>query len=435
MYKYIRRYLGFDFYNQGESMEQFSQINSVIGILITVCFLYQWLYVLLNFIKKPKKFPDADPRKYAILISARNEEKVIAQLIDSINKQDYPKELIDVYVIADNCTDQTAEIAKNAGATVFKRQNSELIGKGFALNELIHQIWDTVGQGVYDGFMIFDADNLLDSAFVTEINKAFCAGHRIITSYRNSKNFSENWVAGCSGTWLLRESAQINCARMMLGISSVISGTGFCVAESILIEDNGFISKTLSEDTELSYRWICRKEKIAYCDDAIFYDEQPTKFSVSFKQRLRWVKGSLQNYLLYGFKLIKGCFKKGSALSCLDALITIIPAAIVMVVAVILNIVTAINLLSIGQFDFMIILPMLVEGIVVGYGTSFLISFLVMITERKRIKCSWIKRIWYSLIFPIYFLSFAIIAVLACFSKVKWTPIEHNSAIAIDDIK
>lgn len=416
-------------------MEKFTQINSIIGILITICFLYQWIYVLLNFIKKPKKFSDASPKKYAILISARNEENVIAQLINSIKKQNYPNELLDIYVIADNCTDKTAEIAEKYGAIVYERHNTELIGKGFALNELIYHIWNTVGQGVYDGYMIFDADNLLDENFVSEMNKAFSSGYRIITSYRNSKNFSDNWISACSGTWLLRESAQINCARMMLGINSMVSGTGYCIAESILIEDNGFISKTLSEDTELSNRWTCKKEKIAYCDDAIFYDEQPTKFLTSLKQRIRWVKGSLQNYLLYGGKLLKGCFKKGSALSCLDTLCTIIPAVIVMIVAAVLNVITAINLISAGQFDFFAILPLLLQGILIGYATAFLMSITVMITERKHIKCSWIKKIGYSLLFPLYFLSFAVAAIIAFFTKVTWTPIEHKSTLTIDDIK
>ena len=143
-------------------MEILTIINMIGGTLLGACMLYQWIYVLLDLVKKPVKFEDAEPKKYAVLIAGRNEEKVIGTLLDSINKQKYPADLIDTYVVADNCTDNTSEVARAHGATVYERFNKEIIGKGFALDELIKHIWSTVGQGVYDGYIIFDADNLLD---------------------------------------------------------------------------------------------------------------------------------------------------------------------------------------------------------------------------------------------------------------------------------
>lgn len=415
-------------------MELLTTINLITGILLFLCFAYQWFYVFLNFIRKPKKFPDAEPKKYAVLISARNEENVIANLINSIKKQNYPQDLIDIYVVADNCTDNTAKVSKEAGAIVYERFNTTLVGKGFALNEVIHHIWETVGQGVYQGYFVFDADNLLDPNYVAEMNKAFSAGNRAVTSYRNSKNFSDNWLAGCSSTWLLRESGQWNCARTMLGISSSMPGTGFLVAESMLIEDGGFISQTLTEDIEFTYRWVAKGSKITHCDDAIFYDEQPTSLKTSFNQLLRWSKGNIQCYVKYIGKLIKGCFSK-NVFSCLDILCAIIPAVIVTFFSVVANVVVGIDLIQKGLLTFDMILSTALVGLISGYGMMFLMSFLVMITERKRINCSWGKRIWYSMLFPVYVVFYGVTVVLSLFMKVKWKPIEHNKTISIDDIK
>ncbi len=414
-------------------MELLNTINLVTGILITLCFLYQWFYVFLNFVKKPKKFADAEPQKYAVLISARNEETVIKNLIHSIQKQNYPKDLLDVYVVADNCTDSTATVAKDAGAIVLERFNTELKGKGFALNELIHHIWDTVGQNVYDGYFVFDADNLLDENFVKEMNKAFSSGNRAVTSYRNSKNFTDSWISGCSGTWLLRETGQWNAARTMLGISSSLPGTGFLVAESILIEDGGFISETITEDIEFHYRWVTKGEKIVYCDDAIFYDEQPSKMKTCFRQLLRWSKGNLQCYVKFFGKLFKGLFSK-KFFSCADILFSIIPAALISIVSICANLIVGIDLLSKGLFDLKIFLSGLAVGLISGYVILFLMSFCVMITERKRINCPIIKRIWYSLLFPLYLVFYTVAVICSIFAKVKWTPIEHKSTVTIDDI-
>lgn len=415
-------------------MELLNTINVITGLLLALCFAYQWFYVLLNFIKKPKKFPDAEPKKYAILISARNEAHVIKNLIDSIKKQKYPQELLDIYVVADNCTDNTSEVARLAGAEVFERNNTELLGKGYALNDLIHHVWDTVGQNVYNGYFVFDADNLLDENYVAEMNKAFSAGNRAITSYRNSKNYTDSWISGCSSTWLLRETGQWNAARTMLGISSSMPGTGFLVAESMLIEDGGFISNTLTEDIEFTFRWVTKGEKIVYCDDAIFYDEQPSKMKTCFRQLLRWSKGNLQCYVRYFGKLFKGLFSK-KFFTCADILFSIIPAALISLFSICANLIVGIDLLSKGLFDLKIFLSGLAVGLISGYVILFLMSFCVMVTERKRINCPKIKRIWYSLLFPLYVVFYTVAVICSVFAKVKWTPIEHKSTLTIDELK
>lgn len=414
-------------------MEILTIINMIGGALLGACMLYQWIYVLLDLIKKPVKFEDAEPKKYAVLIAGRNEEKVIGTLLDSINKQKYPADLIDTYVVADNCTDKTAEVARAHGATVYERFNKEIIGKGFALDELIKHIWSTVGQGVYDGYIIFDADNLLDENYVAELNKTVASGYRIVTSYRNSKNYGDNWISAGCGMWFLRDYVQLSRARMMLDISSTVSGTGFYIAESIVIEDGGFISETMSEDTELSARWMRRGEPIGFCEYAEFYDEQPTKFSVFFHQRTRWSKGYVQNIVKHGPGLVRSVFRKRGS-SCLDMIAAILPPLVVGGIMALINIGVGIYLITQGRFDFTSLIPMAIGGVVIGYFMTLLMGVAVLITERHHIRCPISKQIGYVLLYPFYMLACVPAVVYGLFAKVTWKPIEHTSRATIEDM-
>ena len=104
------------------------------------------------------------------------------------------------------------------------------MGKGYALNWLLERI----PVKKYDGFLVFDADNLLRPDYLTEMNKTFSAGYSIVTSYRNTKNYGDNWISAGYGLWFLREARYLNGARMALGSSCAVSGTGFLFSRRVL---------------------------------------------------------------------------------------------------------------------------------------------------------------------------------------------------------
>ena len=222
----------------------------IVGIFFTVGYLYQVVYALMGLLKTPKQFEADRYHKYGVLISARNESAVIAQLIQSIKQQNYPKELIEVFVVADNCTDNTAEVSRQAGAIVYERFNKEKVGKGYALNWLLKHISEDYGEDAFEGYFVFDADNILDENYVREMNKVFSNGYRIITSYRNSKNYGDNWISAGYALWFLREAKYINNARMMLGTSCAVSGTGFLVNNDVFKANGGWKHHLLTEDIE-----------------------------------------------------------------------------------------------------------------------------------------------------------------------------------------
>ena len=152
-------------------------LQFVLFIFFTAAYAYQFVYLAVGLFGKGKQVrQDAKLHRYAAIISARNEEGVIGDLVKSLKEQNYPAQLLDVYVVADNCTDSTASVARKAGATVYERFNKVQVGKGYAMDWLFHRIFEDKGEQTYDAFLVFDADNLVDPNFVREMNKMFGTG-------------------------------------------------------------------------------------------------------------------------------------------------------------------------------------------------------------------------------------------------------------------
>ena len=184
-------------------METIRIINFIITAIFAVCYSYQFLYVPVSlwFQGRDKRHmkntrPDADNelcerhlKRYAVLISARNEENVIGQLIDSINNQTYKGE-ITTFVMADNCTDNTYGVAVDHGAVAYTRKSAKYIGKGYAIEMLLKHIKYDYPLG-FDGYFVFDADNILSPTYIEEMHKCHLAGNDAITSYRAAKNYGE----------------------------------------------------------------------------------------------------------------------------------------------------------------------------------------------------------------------------------------------------
>ncbi|MBR1443296.1 MAG: glycosyltransferase family 2 protein [Firmicutes bacterium] len=417
-------------------MRTIFEINLIVAVCFFLCYSYQFFYLIIGIFKKPKEFTAKKLHRYAFLISARNEESVIANLIESINNQNYPKELIDIYVVADNCTDKTAEISRKAGANVYERYNMQYIGKGYALDYLLEKIKNKCGLKYYDGYFVFDADNLLDRNYVEEMNKVFDNGYRVLTSYRNSKNFESNWISSGYSVMFLREAKLLNNARMMLHTSCAISGTGFLVSSEIIDEMDGWKYFLLTEDIEFTVDNVIKGEIIGYCANAMFYDEQPVKFSQSWKQRMRWAKGFYQIIYKYGVDLFKSIFVKKS-FSCYDMFMTITPGVVFSIVSIILNIcMISIGLIYIVNYPAIMTeaLKNILRLMTNGYDLLFILGAVSVITEWGKINARWYNKLIYTITFPLFMYTFIPIAVVALFKKVEWDPISHTITKTLHDI-
>ncbi len=415
-------------------MEWLNIFNFVIGLLFSLCYLYQYVYMIIACVRKPKRFPETDQRyRYAILISARNERAVIGQLLDSIRAQDYPAELIDTFVIADNCTDDTAEVAERHGATVYKRNDTANVGKGYALKFVFDRLKEEKGDCYYDGYFVIDADNLLEENYVSEMNKAFAAGHRVVTSYRNSKNYGDNWISSGYSLWFLREARHLNSVRFLLGTSCVVAGTGFLVSSEVIREQGGWKHFSMTEDTEFTAERMLMGERIAYCHDAVFYDEQPVKFSQSWRQRKRWAKGYLQVLARHGGKMTKAILHGN--FSCFDLIMSLSPAFIISLVTIAVNLVSALVAAFVSPASVLPILLGLLTTALTAYALFFLVSLCTVILEWKRIRASAAKKILSVFTTPLFIATYIPISSSALFSKVEWKPIEHKIAVSVDELK
>ena len=471
----------------GSTYPFFKNIYDILSVLITVMLAYHSVYFIIG-IFKTKKFKKAKVKhKYAILIAARNEEKVIGNLLDSIAKQDYPRDLLTTFVVADNCTDSTAAIARKKGAICYERFNDQDKTKGFALEFLFNNIESDYGINSFEGYFIFDADNLLNTNFVSKMNDAFDSGEKIVTSYRNTKNFDEKWIASTYALHWIRSSRTSHRARSYLGLATNIQGTGFLFANEIV--KNGWHYTSLTEDRALTADVVSNGYMISYQDEAIFYDEQPIKVKVALRQRLRWSKGHLLAFLESGPKLFKNIFKNNKNLvknekdkwskikksfryrfASYDTLMQLTPFSVLnlvkfLLIAVIIyscyTYTNGINNMSIdlgntflsklNLFSFKINIEPGVKALFMGvliafwyhliyligaYFTAMLMPIYLFIIDRKRIKkMSFSKKVLFVFTWPIFDIIGRYTTYIALFKKVTWKPIPHESQVTIDDIK
>lgn len=412
-------------------MKPIELINFIIICLFFICYSYQFFYIPISLFKKPKAHREPKSHRFAVLIAARNERSVIGELIDSINAQDYPAHLINIFVIADNCTDDTALIAQEHGAVVYTRRDSLHVGKGYALNFLLEQIARDYPAGFFDAFLVLDADNVIAPNYITEMNKTFSDGYGIITSYRNSKNYGDNWISAGYALWFLREARYLNNARMLLGSSCAVSGTGFLFSRVILERCGGWNFFLLTEDIEFSIDNVVRGEKIGYCGTAVLYDEQPTSFRQSWRQRLRWSRGYLQVFSRYGGRLMRGIFH--GSFSCYDMAMNIMPAAVLTGLSVAVNLTAAAANFYIGG-DLNVLGLSVLQTLVNLYMTLFVIGSITTITEWKQIHCSAGKKLLYALTFPVFMFTYVPITIASLFCDVQWQPIRHQRCLNVSQI-
>ncbi|MFA6848851.1 MAG: glycosyltransferase family 2 protein [Selenomonadaceae bacterium] len=270
-----------------------------------IIFLFTMYYFVIGFCgmwrKKEKKI--LIPQKtFAVIVAAHNEKAVIGQLIDNLKTLEYPKELYDIYVIADNCIDDTAAIARKAGAIVCERTHPTLKGKGFALEWMFAKLFTL--EKTYDAVAIFDADNLVHPRFLLEMNNRLCKGDKLIQGYLDAKNPYDTWVSGTFAIafWVIDHIWHL--AKTNIGLSSVLGGTGMCIATDVL-KRHGWGATCLTEDMEFTMKSLVEGIKTTWAHDAIVYDEKPLTFKQSWDQRRRWAQGQFDVAHRFIPKMIK----------------------------------------------------------------------------------------------------------------------------------
>ena len=394
--------------------------------IITIFWLYQILVSICSLIKlKDKPMLTNKKHKFMAIIPAHNEEAVITNLIDSLKKQDYPKELLDIYVIADNCTDNTAKFSREAGAIVYERFDETKKTKGYAMQWFLNKKVEENAD--YDAFCVFDADNIVMPDFIENMNKKLCQGEEIVQGYRDIKNPTDSWISAGYAIFYWTMNRFYHLARYNLGLSPLINGTGFMVKFDI-IRKEGWDTKTLTEDIEFSLKSIAKGRKLGWAVDAKVYDEQPIGFKQSWSQRSRWTVGHLQCMKYYTKDLAKGV-KENKSLMNFDGFLYILGIPMMLITFLLLG-VNLVMYLANG---------MTLGDLIGNYGRYLFATFLmpiatavlIMALDKRPIK-PMIKGL---LMYPIFMGSWILIN-LKCIVKpdTKWEKINHVRNVKINEV-
>ncbi len=420
------------------------KILSMIGTIITVLVAYKTVYAVLGFFATKKYKPTENKHNYGICIAARNERAVIKNFLQSVESCDYPLDKLTVFILAHNCTDDTANVIREYAASqdklkvvVYEYNNPDERTKGFALKKLFEDIKEDYTIEAFEGYFVFDADNVVAKNYFTKMNEAFDEGNKIITSFRNSKNTNRNWISfGYAMHWI-RTCLNENRGKSLINIACRVQGTGFLFANELV--KNGWNYTSFTEDRSFCSDAVVQNYNITYCDDAVFYDEQPYRLKVAFRQRIRWAKGHLQSAVENCPKLLKNMFKpKIHFLSTYDCFWLNFPrqveSVIRKIIIFILKIIMAVMAANlVGYLKAALIIY--ATGLLKTWLRAFGNILLVFIRYGKKIeKCNFFKLLFYIFMFPFFDIIGKWTTYIALFAKVEWKPIPHDTVVDVNKL-
>lgn len=397
--------------------------GNIFGLIFT---LYQ-VYISLPIFKKYKNLtgPEKPYNKFAIVISAHDEEKVIKNLLDSLNTQNYPKDKFDIFLIADNCTDNTAKIAAELGANVYERLDPEHKSKGYALNWFFDQFIKKYNHSDYDLITIIDSDNVMDENYLLEMNKRYNYGDRVIIGYRIGKNPSATiWSNANSLFWIMQKRG-VDHPRYMSGRSlTSVGGTGFAFAYDI-IDKQGWKTQSLTEDLEFTMDVNLKGETITYSREAKFYDEQPEDMISTIKQRWRWSYGLRELLEQKSRPLLKSVFFGRT--ENLDSFMF----SIMYVVLLVSPVLWVLSMILIGiTLGLGAMLKSVVISALIGEIVLSLFIYILTVVEDQHWEGQWKGILFY----PIYLLIISLTIFMALVKKPGWKKIDHSDQSTISDM-
>ena len=225
--------------------------------------------------------------RFMIVIPAHNEAGVIRATVSHLLAIDYPAYLFSIHIVADHCSDNTAEVARHAGAVVHERNEGPRTGKGAALSWLFQRI---IKKEQCDAVVIFDADTQVDPEFLRVMNWRLAQGDQVIQGQHIIRNPDQGWFPALTWAMFLIDNRFQNFGRSNLGWSAKNMGDSICFHVDIL-RKLGW-GEGLTEDYHLRFQLLLKGMRIVYEPCAIGYGEAPLTWSRARAQRARWLRGT-----------------------------------------------------------------------------------------------------------------------------------------------
>lgn len=407
----------------------FKMLASSIGIILQIpvwgIFSYYAIISLAGWFRR--KEPDAKDfpvtHRFALIVPSHNEEKVVGKIVANLESLQYPRELYDIFVIADNCIDSTARVARELGATVMERLDDVRKGKGHSLEWMFGRLSQMETR--YDAVCIFDADNLVSANFLMEMNKHLSMGHKVVQGYLDSKNPFDSWISANNSIAFWIGNRMFQLPRYYLGLSCVLGGTGMMIATDTL-QQIGWGATCLTEDLEFTIKVALRGMKVYWAHDAVIYDEKPLTMKQSVHQRVRWMQGQADCIARFLVPLALQAFRKKDMVA-LDLTLYLMQPMIVVI-----NFFCLIMGLFFRLVNFQLSIS-ITSALLSGFFIGLLYINVIFLFMEKRYS---IKTLMFFVTFPFYNLTWAPI-IMKGFKDRKqkeWSHTLHTRVLDISEI-
>ena len=374
--------------------------------------------------KKEVKIYD-EIKTFAMVVCAHNEAAVIAPLVDNLRKLNYNSDLYDIFVVADNCQDDTAEVARKAGAIVHERFHDTKKGKGYAMDWMFDRLFKM--ERHYDAVCVFDADNLVHPNFLKEMNSRLCNGEKLIQGYLDSKNPTDTWVSGVFSIsfWIVNHVWHL--AKYNMGLSACLGGTGMCIDTDIL-KRYGWGATCLTEDMEFTMKAMMENIPTTWAHDAIIYDEKPLTFMAAWNQRMRWAQGHFDVANRYIIPMFKKAIRERDIVV-LDCTVNLIQPYFLMISTFFVLCSSVYEYYPFYTNIIYSIIPMQVWTII-GIG-----QYIFPVACLWKIRASFMSWV-YLLFYPIFVYTWVPITVIGFFRRHEheWNHTIHTRSISFDEV-
>lgn len=420
-------------------------INNILLILIGIPFLLQMIYMLLFWLPK-KRFPKSSKKnRICVIIPAHNEEDVIGETVRQLfERQNYPREQFDVYVVAHNCSDRTAEIAEVAGAKVFILDDPDPKRHivSYALKYGYEQILST---GIDYAFSIrLDADNHVNDEFFSLMNDAYEAGVKIARPYESALNMTQNLFTRACGLYYTFDSRFSSRVRERLHLDAHVNGPGALTDMEIIRKIGGYDTVSITEDTEFCFKRMLDGYRCHFVEDAVVYEDLPSSFRDTMNRNKRIAAGNTRLLGKYSLKMVWNSIRH-LRFSFIEQILTYMFTLICLLLCTWLPLyyiyaclylglngfftteaAATAGLASVGLWQLLIIIGLslgilfLVAGISQGL-LLILLDYKKMGANRRRELLSG------AMLFPVFTIVYCVTMSIGIFSKPKWVKINRNT--------
>lgn len=372
-----------------------------------------------RFPRAISRFHDPRPQRMAILIPAHDEEKVIAPLLESLKAQHYPAPFVTCFVVADNCRDATAEVARAHGAEVFERAAHGASSKGQALAWLWLQLAERSHH--FDAVVLLDADNLADPGFLAALDAQLGRGVPVVQGVRHSKNPDHSPASALDSLAEALNHQVVASGRHFWGLSGLLSGSGVAFRREVF---ERLVNRTSThvEDCEWQLRLMREGTEIRWAPDAVIYDEKISDFDAMASQRTRWLQGKFGLAASQLFPLLWGAVRRqGRSLDAVCYLLAILPRSVLLV-----------GLLAAGVMGALWpegFLPWSVWAIALLGFVAYIAAGLSLSKANGRMIAA--------LLYSPFFIRHLLVASVRALGrrKVRWVPTRHDVATSIRDLE